>query len=507
MRRTVTKLASAAAAMTLFAALLPGNAFAADEPDSEPSGYASVTVNVYSADTGELFNDDDIVISLDASSEESYRKGVAKNFDMWHVSGSAAHTTADVPVYDDWIYYFLLSWNDYDGYYYMMQDAGWINGFSLSDGEEKTVDLYIKKVYDPGVMDSFLVYLGSDKTNGTFQFMQFYPDSGKPEFFRKKQVTYLGEVSDDVEYGDIYKTDEPVILKGNSSEFKLEPLESLAKTGNICDEGEKLALSVSSIKKTTGLNPSLDTLQLTMSADDGSSYTYSVRLKNIDFLCNFDILRRGDKIGFYTIGKNIIIPSGQYEHTPRLMGDVNEDREFTVADVVLIQKWLLGAEDVKLSDWTAADFCKDGVLDCYDLCLMRTALIEELSIPHATMSLHATYGGFGVAGQDLGHGEYTKNYTVHKGDFFVETFNGTWLKNEETYGNSSELQILTITGITDEGVSIITQDVENYSLEEKEIFLKFGEKQVVYSKNIVYDGINFTYGVTFLESNDTEVTE
>ena len=506
MKKSVTKLASAAAALTLFAALLPGTAFAADEPEGEASGKASVTVNVYSSDTGELFSEDDIVVLFDASSEEAYKKGVAKNFDMWHVSGSEPHTVVDVPVYDEWKYYFILSWNDYDGYFYQLEDAGWTNGFSLSDGEEKTVDLYIKKVYDPGVMDSFLVYLGSDKTGGTSQLMQFYPDSGNPELFRKRQVTYLGEVGEDAAYGDIYKTDEPVILTGSVTERKLGPLEHLAKTGNICDECEKLTLSVSSVRTSTGLDPSRDTLQLTMSADDGSSYNYSVRLKNMDFPYNFDKIRRGDRIGFYTIGKNIIIPSGQYEHIPRLMGDVNEDREFTVADVVLIQKWLLGAEDVRLSDWTAADFCKDGVLDCYDLCMMRTALIVELSIPHVTMSVHVVYGGYGVTGQDLGHGEFTKNYTVRKGDWFFEMYDGSWLKNEKVYENDGVPKIISITDLTDEGVEIITQDIE-YPHEENVQFLKFGETQGVPSRNIVADGINFDYDVTFLESNDTELSE
>lgn len=60
----------------------------------------------------------------------------------------------------------------------------------------------------------------------------------------------------------------------------------------------------------------------------------------------------------------------------REIGDVNLDGQLTVADMVLLQRWLLGAPDAKLGDWKAADFCADGRLDTFDLCLMRSALIK-----------------------------------------------------------------------------------------------------------------------------------
>ena len=59
-----------------------------------------------------------------------------------------------------------------------------------------------------------------------------------------------------------------------------------------------------------------------------------------------------------------------------VQGDVNSDGGFTVADAVLLQKWLLGAPDTGLAHWRAGDLCKDGRLDTFDLCLMRKALTE-----------------------------------------------------------------------------------------------------------------------------------
>lgn len=57
-------------------------------------------------------------------------------------------------------------------------------------------------------------------------------------------------------------------------------------------------------------------------------------------------------------------------------GDVNNDGEFSISDVVILQKWLLSAPDTQLTNWKAADLCADGVLDVFDLCLMKQRLIQ-----------------------------------------------------------------------------------------------------------------------------------
>lgn len=62
---------------------------------------------------------------------------------------------------------------------------------------------------------------------------------------------------------------------------------------------------------------------------------------------------------------------------PYLLGDVNSDNMFNIADVVTLQKWLLGKPDTVLMNWKAADLCKDDVLDVFDLCLMKKSLIEN----------------------------------------------------------------------------------------------------------------------------------
>ncbi|MCM1007909.1 MAG: glycoside hydrolase family 9 protein [Ruminococcus flavefaciens] len=63
----------------------------------------------------------------------------------------------------------------------------------------------------------------------------------------------------------------------------------------------------------------------------------------------------------------------------RVEGDVNADGKFSVADVVIMQKWLLAVPDVHLVDWKAGDLCEDEMLNVFDLCLMKQLLIRQMN--------------------------------------------------------------------------------------------------------------------------------
>ncbi len=62
-----------------------------------------------------------------------------------------------------------------------------------------------------------------------------------------------------------------------------------------------------------------------------------------------------------------------------ILGDVNADKKFDITDVVLLQKWILAVPNTKLADWKAGDLCEDDRLNVFDLCLMKSKLIEEFS--------------------------------------------------------------------------------------------------------------------------------
>ncbi len=55
-------------------------------------------------------------------------------------------------------------------------------------------------------------------------------------------------------------------------------------------------------------------------------------------------------------------------------GDVNADGQFTVIDLVMLQKWLLCTQDASLTNWQAGDLCADGRIDAFDLAVMKRKL-------------------------------------------------------------------------------------------------------------------------------------
>lgn len=54
----------------------------------------------------------------------------------------------------------------------------------------------------------------------------------------------------------------------------------------------------------------------------------------------------------------------------KIIGDVNADGKFSVADLVMAEKYLLGSDN-KLNDWKVGDLCEDGIFDIFDLIAMR----------------------------------------------------------------------------------------------------------------------------------------
>ena len=70
-----------------------------------------------------------------------------------------------------------------------------------------------------------------------------------------------------------------------------------------------------------------------------------------------------------------IVPASE---SKSVRGDVNADGEFTVADVVALQKWMLAVPDATLADWKAGNLFEDNRLDILDLCLMKKELLKSL---------------------------------------------------------------------------------------------------------------------------------
>lgn len=57
-----------------------------------------------------------------------------------------------------------------------------------------------------------------------------------------------------------------------------------------------------------------------------------------------------------------------------VIGDANGDGAFNVADIVTVQKWLVGSGE--LTCWENADLCSDNIIDVFDLCMMKNELLK-----------------------------------------------------------------------------------------------------------------------------------
>ncbi len=60
------------------------------------------------------------------------------------------------------------------------------------------------------------------------------------------------------------------------------------------------------------------------------------------------------------------------------MGDVDLDGSFTLADIILFQKWMLGTGPDVLEGWEHADFSGDGRLNGFDMAMMKRAYFMEV---------------------------------------------------------------------------------------------------------------------------------
>ena len=59
-----------------------------------------------------------------------------------------------------------------------------------------------------------------------------------------------------------------------------------------------------------------------------------------------------------------------------ILGDVNNDGTLTLADVEILQKWLMADLYTSFSDWTTADINRDGKLNACDLSLLKRIILE-----------------------------------------------------------------------------------------------------------------------------------
>ena len=109
-----------------------------------------------------------------------------------------------------------------------------------------------------------------------------------------------------------------------------------------------------------------------------------------------------------------------------LLGDVNSDGNFNIADAVTLQEWILNKPDVEISA-EAADFNNDDIIDVFDFCLLKKYLsdfVRNNSVPVLVSVNYDTYASqeygwytnLSVDVIDMNGNQYTEDFGRYTGD-------------------------------------------------------------------------------------------
>ena len=166
---------------------------------------------------------------------------------------------------------------------------------------------------------------------------------------------------------------------------------------------------------------------------------------------------------------NVNVICNSYNQEDTLLGDINADGSFNIADIVMLQKWLLGVSDVTLPNWKAADFCEDEKLNVLDLCMMKRKLVEnsynkdeDVFSPCET-TIDEEFLAYGVV-VTMKKQYKTNPLRIWTKDDFKNVQNIDFISNATT--QSSERQILYITLIeqSKENVLKLIREIENLNI-------------------------------------------
>lgn len=234
--------------------------------------------------------------------------------------------------------------------------------------------------------DSFFVYTGRYGEKQLPIFEYYYPATDiSGTNYRHRKSYYKGTISDEIKYGDVFVTEKDIVTtldENTRNTYELDKDTELKNIGNCTDLMELRSLMVNS-KSYDGMTmpPSYSIFTFHLTDDKDNTYYYSFDSFGSNLDINISGASEGVTLTFAVYKDSAIIPVEAEDEPNKATGDVNDDGEFNISDIVLFQKWLLNVPDSDLANWKAANFCFDDRLDVFDLCFMRKALIENRDNP------------------------------------------------------------------------------------------------------------------------------
>ena len=450
----------------------------------------TVTVTVYDGETGALFDNPAVQVTVsgvDSTSSSMFTPHYI--YGLWRPAENNPYTVEEIPLDPNYEYNIAIFVDselyDAEPYYYAIDEERSDTTVTFENGVSAPKDIYLVRKYDAGAVGGFWVYRGTDETAQAPVFEQYYPDgSGK---YVHRRICYQGALGSELSYGDMLTTDDIV----NTKNSVLTQDVTWNDAGSCFDLPDIRVLTVMS-EDPYSVTSSAETHRLVLSDASGSVFIFAMNYDTLQTDVTLDEARRGDTITFAMYENTPVLPLAQPEHH-HPAGDVNGDYLFRADDAALLAKWLIADPEAVLADWKAGDFNDDGKLNAIDLTLMKQALLAQEQLPHCTLSVTTTGVKTSITGEILDDTRITSEiYTVYEGDSFSEN-SGTLIRNAPERSTTGGL-LFQVESITPEGVSFRYYSNENGAVLNTPVY---GEKCECASHLKVYNGYNNTYTLTF----------
>ena len=349
--------------------------------------YGTLTITIIDEETSELFKENRDCFGINGSSIY---------LDGWNPSESNPHTITDVQTQLDYMVRYTAK--DYDGYTYFI-DTEKSDPFIVFNGEsDKELTIYMKKNNwdkNNNVTEPINVIQKKNSFEELYCLeeneLKQYCSDNKLNFISKEyaaeQIANNCSINIMVKPKDYLLTSDDLLESSNLTEFKRNNFEDYDFNKVVADlqfpdkyytfnsdrqdfayYSEWTADENSDPKRTY-----LKLIQVNISPNKSIE-----NKRSLEKLYQIAAIWAEQNPEVYCVSLDSAGISSDIKEETVIKGDVNADGVFSINDVIIFKKWLLGVSGVELTNPKAADFLEDDKLNAFDLKLMKSALVDDI---------------------------------------------------------------------------------------------------------------------------------
>lgn len=249
----------------------------------------------------------------------------------------------------------------------LMQDGSFYGIVSKCSGDTAGLDVYGWSTESGGNINQWNYWGGACQK---WRITPVYPYVSDGDYIIRNVNSgwYLSEDSDNVMQGDAITW---TVTRGDDGYYTLQTADGKALTvenGGV-EDGNNLALAAytgDTAQKFTFVHTADGSFALLSAASGGKSGAdvYGISLESGANICQWSYWGGAGQ-------RFVMIPTKTAEK--QIIGDVNADGSFTMADIVMMSKFL--TVQGTLTDWTAGDLDADGIITVIDFTLMKRLML------------------------------------------------------------------------------------------------------------------------------------